>query len=285
MKNRTFSSQNSDKRKSFFLSILLYALLLLILFFIRFWPPSNLQELVGGNEGGVTVNFGDSDLGSGKDFQIEDLEINKVKSASSNNSTPDEKLLSQENSSDESVMIPENKNEKKVVKDKKVNPVVEEKPKVSTNTNDALTSFIKSKKITGDGEDKTDGNKGKRNGSLDSKNYYGDGTNGNGKGEGDGDGKGKGSGSEGYKLGNRKALSIPRPDSKCSNEVGVVVVEIIVDKNGNTISAEAGIKGTTITAKCLKDQAKNAALKTKWQPSPDARATQVGQIIYNFGLN
>jgi len=44
-------------------------------------------------------------------------------------------------------------------------------------------------------------------------------------------------------------------------------VEVTVDKSGRTIGAVAGIKGTTITAKCLKDQAKSAALNTKWQAS------------------
>ena len=75
------------------------------------------------------------------------------------------------------------------------------------------------------------------------------------------------------------------PNSDCSNETGVVVVEVSVDKNGNTISATAGIKGTTITAKCLRDQAKQAAMRTKWQASSDAPDRQVGKIIYNFGLN
>jgi hypothetical protein len=41
-----------------------------------------------------------------------------------------------------------------------------------------------------------------------------------------------------------------------------VVVEVTVDQNGKTISATAGIKGTTNTASCLLDQARIAAMNT-----------------------
>ena len=65
------STISSDQKKSIAITVLLYGTLLLILFFIRFWPPANLEELVGpgGGGGGVTVNFGDSDLGSGANYK------------------------------------------------------------------------------------------------------------------------------------------------------------------------------------------------------------------------
>jgi outer membrane biosynthesis protein TonB len=85
-------------------------------------------------------------------------------------------------------------------------------------------------------------------------------------------------------LGNRKAISKPAPKYTC-NEEGKVVVEVSVDRNGKTISAIAGIKGTTNTAKCLLDQAKLAAMNTKWDASSDAPEKQVGKIVYNFNLN
>jgi outer membrane biosynthesis protein TonB len=298
------STLSNDQKKSLILSILLYASLLLLLFFIRFWPPSNLEELVGsgGGGGGVTLNFGDSDLGSGKNTQSEVLNVqNQIKQTPAK-STPDEAILSQENATEESVVIPQKEKAKKtevVVKETPKPEVV--KPKVSNSTNDALSSILKGSNKGGDGDDKTAGNKGKSNGSLAATGYYGTGGSGGGTGGGNGTGNGNGNGSgygpgsgggsgggtgggSGYSLGNRKALSKPAPKYTC-NESGKVVVEVSVDRNGNTINAVAGIKGTTNTAKCLLDQARIAAMNTKWDASNDAPVKQVGKIVYNFNLN
>ncbi|MEP6929611.1 MAG: energy transducer TonB, partial [Flavobacterium sp.] len=127
--------------------------------------------------------------------------------------------------------------------------------------------------------------------------YYGSGGSGGGTGGGNGTGNGVGTGSgygagsgggsgggSGYSLGNRKALSKPAPKYTC-DEAGKVVVEVTVDQNGRTISATAGIKGTTNLARCLLDQAKIAAMNTKWDADSNAPAKQVGKIIYNFSLN
>lgn len=291
---------STDQKKSLAFSLLIYAAMLLILFFIRFWPPSNLAELTGGGGGGVSVNFGDSDLGSGSNFESEVLEVqNQVKETPTTTSS-EEAIISQENSTEESVVIPKKeKTEKKttVVKDEAKPEVV--KPKIANTTNDALSSLLKGSNKGGDGDDKTAGNKGKSNGSLTATSYYGYGGSGGGTGGGNGTGNGIGNGSGygagsgggsgngiggGYSLGNRKAISKPAPKYTC-NEEGKVVVEVSVDRNGKTISAIAGIKGTTNTAKCLLDQAKLAAMNTKWDASSDAPEKQVGKIVYNFNLN
>jgi hypothetical protein len=274
--------------------------MLLILFFIRFWPPSNLAELAGGGGGGVSVNFGDSDLGSGSNYESEVLEVqNQVKETPTTN-TPDEAIIAQENSTEETVVIPkkEKTEQKTTVAKEEIKPEVV-KPKVSNTTNDALSSILKGSNKGGDGDDKTAGNKGKSNGSLSATSYYGNGGSGGGTGGGNGTGNGIGNGSGygagsgggsgngiggGYSLGNRKAISKPAPKYTC-NEEGKVVVEVSVDRNGRTINAIAGIKGTTNTAKCLLEQAKLAALNTKWDASSDAPEKQVGKIVYNFNLN
>ena len=297
------SSISSDQKKSIAISTLLYATMLLILFFIRFWPPANNIELAGGGGGGgVTVNFGDSDLGSGADYKSEVLEVKNQAKQTPAKSTPEESILSQENSTEESVVIPTKEKTKKptvVVKEEKKPVVV--KPKVSNNTNDALSSILKGSNKGGDGDDKEAGNKGKANGSLNSGEYYGTGGSGGGTGGGNGTGTGIGTGSGygsgsgggsgsgsgggvGYSLGNRKALSKPAPKYTC-NEQGKVVVEVSVDRTGRTINAVAGVKGTTNTAKCLLDQARIAAINTRWDASSDAPEKQVGKIVYNFNLN
>jgi outer membrane biosynthesis protein TonB len=291
---------SSDQKKSIAISVLLYGTLLLILFFIRFWPPSNLEELIGagGGGGGVTVNFGDSDFGSGANYKSEVLNVKNQTKQTLTNATPDEAILSQENSTEESVVISQKE------KPLKSTPVLKEepkpvvvKPKISNNTNNALSSILKGSNKGGNGDDKTSGNKGKANGNLSSNGYYGTGGSGGGTGGGNGTGNGIGTGSgygagsgggsgggTGYSLGNRKAISKPAPKYIC-NEAGKVVVEVSVDRNGKTIDAIAGIKGTTNTAKCLLDQARIAALNTKWDASNDAPEKQVGKIVYNFNLN
>ncbi len=96
---------------------------------------------------------------------------------------------------------------------------------------------------------------------------------------------GNGSGSGGnYRLGNRKALTKPIPNYDC-NEEGMVFVSISVDNSGNVIWAIPGVKGTTNSAACLLQRAKEAALKTKFNSDTDAPAKQVGTIIYNFSLS
>ena len=297
------STISSDQKKSLAISLLLYATLLLILFFIRFWPPANMSELAGGGGGGgVTVNFGDSDLGSGANYKSEVLEVKNQTKQIPIKATPDEAILSQENTTEESVVIPQKEKTKKTIVPIKeiIKPVVV-KPKVSNNTNDALSSILKGSNKGGDGNDKTAGNKGKSNGSLSSNGYYGTGGSGGGTGGGNGTGNGIGTGSgygsgsgggsgsgsgggTGYSLGNRKAVSKPAPKYTC-NEQGKVVVEVSVDRNGRTTNAVAGIKGTTNTASCLLEQAKIAAMNTRWDASSDAPEKQVGKIVYNFNLN
>lgn len=298
------STDSSDKKKSLLISTAIYAVLLLLLFFIRFWPPYNPENNValaeGGGGGGVTVNFGDSDLGSGANYKSEVLDVkNNVKQTPAKATPEEEAIITQENTTaDNDVVIPTKEKPKKPTPvEKPVTKPVPEKPKVSNSTNDALSSILKGSNKGGDGDDKVAGNKGKANGSLSSGAYYGSGGSGGGTGGGHGTGSGIGTGSgygagsgggsgggSGYSLGNRRALSKPAPKYTC-NEQGKVVVEVTVDQNGKTISARPGIKGTTNTANCLLEQAKIAALNTKWSPADNGVAKQIGKIEYNFSLN
>lgn len=290
----------SEQKKSLVLTIIFYAFLLSLLFFIRFWPPASITEFAGGGGGGgVAINFGESDFGSGKSTKNDNTLSEKATKTKA--ITAEEEVISQENTNEESVVIPKKTiiKSKAVVVEKEVAKVIENKPKVSKTTNDVLATLLKGSNKDGDGNDKTAGNKGKSNGSLGANGYGTTGGSGNGTGGGNGSGNGIGSGSGygagsgggsgngiggGYSLGNRKAVSKPAPKYNC-NEIGKVVVEVTVDKNGQTINAVVGIKGTTNTAKCLLDQAKIAAMNTKWESSSDAPEKQVGKIIYNFNLN
>jgi colicin import membrane protein len=122
----------------------------------------------------------------------------------------------------------------------------------------------------GEGDDNQAGDKGKDTGDPNASGYYGN--------------AGKGGSGGNYELGNRKALDMPKPTYDC-NEEGRVFVSISVDTSGNVIAATPGVKGTTNSAACLLQRAKEAALKTKFNTDTNAPAKQVGTIIYNFSLS
>lgn len=295
---RTETSQN--QRNSLIITTLVYGLLLLLLFFLRFWPPSNIELMGGGGGGGIEMNFGDSDYGMGDNYQSEVLNVKDQAKEAPVQPSPEEDVISDDNADNVDAVIPKKEIAKKTPVDvkKEVKPVIE-KPKVSKNANDALSSLLGNK--GGDGDDTKGGNKGSANGSLGSKGYYGNGSgtgtgggngSGNGTGTGSGTGSGNGSGNgggngsgSGYSLGNRKALNKPKPNNICGNESGRVAVQVTVDRNGNTISVVTGVQGTTNTDKCLSDQAKIAAMSTKWEADANAPEKQVGKIIYVFSLN
>lgn len=305
----TINSSLSDRKKSIILATIFYCILLCILYLISFWPPSNEELLAmtgGGGGGGVTVNFGDTDLGSGTDFDSKELDVKTNTKLVTAEETPQEDIISQDVEADNTdVVIPKNepvKNPKVITKPEVVKPVEVKKP-VERKVDDAVANLLKGNKKGGDGNSKTAGNQGRENGDINSKGYTGNGGSGGGSGGGYGSGKGTGTGAgtgsgsgggngsgngkgtgSGYSLSGRKALTKPAPENNCGNEYGVVAVKITVDKNGNSIDASPGYRGTTNSNSCLMNAAKKAALNTKWSPSPDGTEKQVGTIVYNFGI-
>jgi len=69
-----------------------------------------------------------------------------------------------------------------------------------------------------------------------------------------------------------------------SQESGKVVVKIWVDQYGKVQKAVPGADGTTVTDKALWTAARNAALETGFNMSPNAPALQEGTITYIFNL-
>lgn len=283
----------SDSRKSLIITIYSFGSILILLFFLRFWPPYGKTEMLiaqGGGGGGVTLNYGDTDFGKGDDYLNETLEVNMKNVASEpEESVPDE-ILTQDNVGAE-VTTPAKTKVKP--KDKKPTEKQVETPKTPVRkTNSALTNMIKGKNKGGDGNSNTRGNQGSLDGNANSKGYYGDGGtgdgkgggdgNGDGKGKGDGKGDGKGNGSGGganYSLAGRTRKLTPVLGNDC-NTIGKVVVDITVDKSGKTIRAEIG-RGSNGDA-CLIKQAKELALKTRWDENPNAADKQMGKITYVF---
>ena len=146
-------------------------------------------------------------------------------------------------------------------------------PTPDASTENALLNVLNGPPADGtssgsEGDDNENGDKGNENGDPHAEDYY---TN-----------PGNGSGGN-YDLIGRLPLRRPVPAYLCQKE-GRVVVAIKVNRDGKVIAATPGAKGSTTTEKCLLDQAKIAAMNTKWQPAANAPEKQVGKIIYNFSL-
>lgn len=285
------------KKESLIATSALFALLLLLLVFITFNDKSvTLEELEGGGGGGdIAVNFGNSEFGQGNNYESMDVATPAPKS-NQPEKTAQEEIITDESDNDVPAVVTTKKPKDEPKKVEK--PVEVPKPKPSKSTTDALSNILNSSNSKGgDGDDGIAGNKGKTYGDPKATGYNGGGGSGTGTGGGNGSGEGlgtgsgygngtgggKGNGVGNYQLAGRKVLSKPAPKYTC-NEEGTVVVEISVNSSGTVTLATPGVRGTTNAAKCLLDQAKVAAMNTKFDASDNAPDKQVGKIIYNFKL-
>ena len=290
-------TESNYKKESLAISAALFALLFLILIFLTFSDQTVVPELEGGGGGGdIAVNFGNSDVGSGKNYESTELATPAPKSRQPETTSAEEIVTSEtEEDVPAVVAVKKPKEDKKKPVEKPVEAV---KPKPSKSASDALANVLNSSNSKGgDGDDDVAGNKGKTYGDPKSSGYNGGGGSGTGSGGGNGSGQGlgtgsgygtgsgggKGNGVGNYQLNGRKVITKPQPQYTC-NEQGIVVVEISVNNAGKVIGVVPGVKGTTNTAKCLLDQAKIAAMNTKFDANADAPDRQVGKIIYNFKL-
>ncbi len=291
-------SEINYKKHSLAITTTLFVLLFLIFFYLTFNSQSLIPELEGGGGGGdIAVNFGNSDVGSGDNFESIELDRPAPKSKQPEKII-EEALVTNDSDNDVPVPIVVAVKKPKVTPKSIDKPVEAPKPKPSKSTTDALSNILNSSNSKGgDGDDNIGGNKGKAYGDPKATGYNGGGGSGTGSGGGNGSGQGlgtgsgygngngggKGNGIGNYQLSGRKVLSKPQPKYTC-NEEGTVAVEIAVNASGVVTAAIPGVKGTTNTAPCLLDQAKLAALNTKFDANAGAPEKQVGKIIYNFKL-
>ncbi|MBO7496838.1 MAG: TonB family protein [Salinivirgaceae bacterium] len=119
---------------------------------------------------------------------------------------------------------------------------------------------------TGEGNTGQPGNQGSLNGDINSNNRVG-----NGGGNG-----------INFNLAGRSFGSTPPKPEYNSKSEGKVVVEIRVDRSGTVVSASPGKAGTTTNDPVLREAAKAAALKAKFNSDPNAAEIQVGTITYTF---
>jgi len=251
-------------------------ILLIILMFI-----SGMKYLDPPPETGIAVNFGTSDVGSG-DVQPQHntpapKPVQQQQQEQAQVTEPDvkEEILTQDN---EEAPVVENKPQKPKPKPtpKPDKPKPKPKPQPDKNITDILNNVNNApgedtNNATGEGNDNQAGDKGDVSGDPNASGYYGNG------------GKNGGGGTGNYRLGNRKALTKPKPVYNCGEKIeeGKIIIKIYVDKTGKVINAKLG-KGSTNVVPCVLNGALEAAYNTKWEADPKANDVQIGSIIYNF---
>lgn len=245
-------------------------------------PP--FPEAGGG--GGVLVNIGYVDEATG--------DVQPISSTATQNPQPvkaipqashEEKVTTQEN--EESVAM--NSHEKKNVKKDSKKLLTETKKTEPVKTAEA-GSLYKGKKNNSTSQGTASsgtGDQGSRQGDPNSKYTGKNGTGGGpgtgtgtGGGDGDGHGPGKGSGVS-FDLNGRILLRKPSIDDR-SQETGKVVVSITVDKDGNVVDARPGARGSTTSSAYLFSKAREAALKAKFNASPESADIQKGTMSFVF---
>jgi len=296
--------QTKHEKNSAKLTALIAIILLLLLFVVgtNYMDPPE--------EYGVAVNFGNSDFGKGnvqplKPVKSEPLDIPEPPQPDVSKAEPQpaapakpsevkDEVLTQENT--DAIAIKKQKEAEaklksiadakakaevkaKAIKDAKAKAEADRIAKEKRDQEekkkklDALIGGVSKSdgsEAGSEGNDNKSGDKGQLDGNPYAPSYFG--------------GQGSGTGGVGYGLNGRGKASFKRLKQDC-NESGMVIVKIIVNQNGNVISADPGQRGTTNTAQCLLEPAKKIAMSHKWPSDSNAPSRQVGFVSVNFKLS
>lgn len=249
-----------------------HALLVLLLWWAMLHPPDPPMEY-GGME--LSMALGQPDMGGPSEVPVaEPTPVEPIPEPVTEEQQTVTQDVEEVPVTAKKIETPKKTEVKKPV-EKPIQPV--EKPRVA----DQRAMFKKSTTAAaqgGSGDGDIPGNEGRpdgvEGGSPDG-NGIGNGLGGTGGGTGMGDGLGS------FDLKGRKLAR--RPDiTDNSRETGTVVVGITVDRNGNVIKAEPGIRGTTNLTKVLLEKAKQGALDARFSPRSDGPDEQYGTMTFVF---
>jgi periplasmic protein TonB len=244
--------QRQNKAWASVSTVLLMGLLLLLIFMITIQAPNPPFEESGnpGPELDLATNFGITNEGMGDNFQPD--QNNQVTPPA----PPDDNVITDD--SPDNVPI---KNDPKNTNDQP------KEPQPDKNLQNAFNNFNDSK--GGDGNTDKPGDQGDPNGG-DSKNYDGNAPTGNGGGNG-----------IVHSLTGRNIKVYPPVITKF-DEDGIIVVEIIVDKNGKVTFAEVNRAKSTNPNFTLCSYARQQALQTTFTFSDKKGDEQKGTITFKY---
>ena len=179
-------------------------------------------------------------------------------------SSAEEEVVTQE--TEEAPIVEKTEQKKSEPEPEKKEVIEEKKPEVNKK---ALYTGKKKNKETDEVNTNESGNQGAIDGDPNAKSHSGGGI---------------GTDGVAYQLGGRSPEFKAKPIYKIQEE-GKVVVIITVDRLGNVVNAIPGAKGSTTLNKYLLAKAKEAAMKTKFNPKQSAPENQQGKIVYHFSFN
>jgi len=262
--------EENNYPKAFLATGIILAVLIALAYLIVFQNPPE-QEM---GTGGILVNYGTTDAGSGKD--ITSTEAPSV--AEKANQTPPDKVTDAKPTEEKTQV--DNSPQKVVTQQTEDAPeVAANSKKTSTTVAATVTKPVKKEVVNanalyhgpsskgtgaGDGTTGTPGNQGSPNGSTLSNNY------------------GPGGSGNGLNMPNWKFVSAPDPQN-IHRVPGVVIIDFIVDQNGNVISATASRKTTadiSLVQSCI-----DAIRNTKFISSTPATGNQKGQYTFRFKVD
>jgi protein TonB len=228
-----YRTDEKYNNRGLIISMAIHAALLLGFFFIIVMknPPDVPLEQDGS---GVPINFGVDDFGMGDNNEQPSVsEAVPVPQDPQEEAKPADADQSEVVTTEEETpyKIEEKKEkEKKTVEPKKVTEPVKETKETKATTTEAKTAVktVDKRNSMGNGDKNVAGDQGKENGTLDSKNYYGNAGNG-------GPGAG-GSGGSSLNMSGWRWTSAPKVKDN-SSESGKIVFKIVVDEDGTILSA------------------------------------------------
>jgi periplasmic protein TonB len=249
-----------SKRKGIIGTIVFHLVLLIIFLFTGITMPDPLPDEKGLP---VQLDLGNVDFGSGEE-QPESTEEPEITDPVTEpvESNPSESMEEVETQNEASEISAPKKTEATKVEEKK--PVLDERLKKAISNPFQTNNNNDSK---GQGDSDQAGDHGKPDGSPNGNSLNGD----------------RAGGGISYSLVGRDFKGAPGIKGNFQ-ETGKIVVEIIVDRNGNVVRVSPGARGTTITNAELIKKVVESARKAKFTPKADAPEEQKGTMTFVFSL-
>jgi len=254
--------KDKNKRRGLIGTIVFHVFLLIVFLFTGLTIPVPLPEEKGLP---IQLDLGNTDFGSG-DVQPESSTepeiaepITEPEPVESSPVDAPEEVETQDADSDLSApeeTPPEKPVEKNPELDERLKKVIQSNPFQTKNDNDSK----------GQGDTDQSGDHGKPDGSPEGKSLHGDAA----------------GGGISFDLGGRVANNT-RPIPGNWQEDGLIVIDIVVDRQGKVLRASVGRK-TTITNASLLRAAEAEARRLKFTPNPDAPEEQRGKVYYPISL-
>lgn len=275
----SYNVEQSNKLRSFLITVMVHAALLLLLLFIYITgpnPPLDKLELGGG---GIELNYGVEDAGTGDPTNLNSSSPEKIKETPLVAAAPEEpeEFITGE---EESIVLPveEKKKEKEVVKKKEEVKAPVTKEVVPVQKADPRFTMNKSTEKSGEDKGKA-GDPGKKEGTVDGRSLMGT----PGKGGGSGGGTGTGVGPNlGGGLAGWRFLKQPKVNDQTS-EKGTLTFKILVNEDGviENATVTGNLGGITPT---LQLKYKNALIGSELESITGATLTSPisGTVVWEI---